>query len=110
MNDFPYLILPCSQEEADLINEKADEFDNAHMPPKPDVPAKDLVFKIMDGEGTIIGGCLLEIDEWNVADLDILWVDERYRRQGLGSMLIRKAEQTAVENGCDLMLLGTYDF
>ena len=110
MNDFPYVILPCSQEEADLINEKADEFDNAQMPPKPDVRAKDLVFKIMDSEGAIIGGCLLEIDEWNVADLDILWVDERYRRQGLGSMLIRKAEQTAVENGCVLMLLGTFDF
>ena len=110
MNDFPYEILPCSAEEADLINEKADAFDASRMPPKPDVPEKDFVFKITDGEGAIIGGCLLEIDEWSVADLDILWVDERYRRRGLGSMLIRRAERTARENGCVLMLLGTYDF
>ena len=110
MNDFPYVILPCSEEEADLINEKADAFDHSQMPPKPDVPEKNFVFKITDNEGAIIGGCLLNIDEWSVADLDILWVDERYRRQGLGSMLIRKAEQTAKENGCGLMLLGTFDF
>ena len=110
MNDFPYTILPCSEEEADLINEKADAFDNSRMPPKPDVPEKDFVFKITDGEGTIIGGCLLEIDEWNVADLDILWVDERWRRQGLGSVLIRRAEQAARENGCTLITLGTFDF
>ncbi|MBR5424549.1 MAG: GNAT family N-acetyltransferase [Clostridia bacterium] len=110
MNDFPYEILPCSDEEADKFNEKADAFDNSRMPPKPDVPAKDFVFKTTDADGAIIGGCLLKIDEWNVADLDILWVDECFRRQGLGSMLIRKAEQVSRENGCGLITLGTFDF
>ena len=110
MKDFPYEILPASEEEGDLINEKADAYDNTRMPPKPDVPPKKFVFKITDADGTVIGGCLLNIDEWNVADLDILWVDEHYRRQGLGSMLIRKAEQVSKENGCSLMLLGTFDF
>ena len=105
-----YDILPCSDEEADRINEKADAFDRSRMPEKPDLSEKEYVFKITDNEGSIIGGCLLVIDEWNVADLDILWVDERYRRQGLGSMLIRKAEQVSEENGCGMILLGTYDF
>lgn len=110
MSEFSYDILPCSDEEADRINEKADAFDSSRMPPIPDAPKKEYVFKITDEEGTIIGGALLDIDEWKLADLDILWVDERYRRQGLGSMLIRRAEQTAREDGCRIMLLGTFDF
>ena len=37
-------------------------------------------------------------------------MDEKYRRQGLGSALIRAAESAAREKGCEIMFLGTFDF
>ncbi|MDO4506892.1 MAG: GNAT family N-acetyltransferase [Spirochaetales bacterium] len=32
--------------------------------------------------------------------LDILWVDEKYRRTGIGSKLLKAAEDEAVRRGC----------
>ncbi len=69
-----------------------------------------VVFKVADSDGNIIAGCNLIINCWRIADLDILWVEERYRRQGIGSALIREAEHTAREKGCRFMTLGTFDF
>ncbi len=42
--------------------------------------------------------------------LAILWVDERCRNQGLGSMLIREAERLGREKGCYISCLGTMVF
>lgn len=81
-----------------------------HAPPVPGAEDEELVYKITDAEGNILGGCLLEIDRWKCGDLDILWVDERCRRQGLGSLLIRKAEEVFREKGCCLSALGTFRF
>ena len=32
--------------------------------------------------------------------LDILWVDEKYRKTGIGSRLLKAAEEVAVQRGC----------
>ena len=71
---------------------------------------EQLVFKILDGEENVIGGCVVNIHEWGRAVLAQLWVEEQYRRQGLGSMLIRAAENAAREKGCYYFCLGTLDF
>ena len=47
---------------------------------------------------------------WNVLYIDILWVAEQYRKQGLGSILLKSVEQTAKEKGCYLVHLDTFDF
>ena len=105
-----YKTIPCEEDDEELIEEKLNAIDLSILPPKDDVNEEELVFKITDGEGRIIAGCVLEIDCWKNADLDILWVDENHRRKGLGSALIRKAEKTARERGCRMMVLGTFDF
>ncbi len=68
------------------------------------------VFKVTDSGGNIIAGCNLMMDCWRAAELDILWVEEKYRRKGIGSALIREAERIAREKGCRFMTLGTFDF
>jgi GNAT superfamily N-acetyltransferase len=47
------------------------------------------------------GGC---------AFVDLLWVDERRRRTGLGSRLLATAEQEARSRGCTQVLLSTHGF
>ena len=38
-----------------------------------------IVFKVTDSDGNLIAGCNLIMNCWRAADLDILWVEEKYR-------------------------------
>ena len=103
-------IIPCVEGDDAFIADKLDAITDA-MIPFVDAAEEELaVFKVTDGEGNIIAGCNLRINCWKVADLDILWVAEPYRGQGIGSALIREAERAAKERGCHFMTLGTFDF
>ena len=66
--------------------------------------------KISDNDGNMIAGCVGYISPWGCLYVDDLWVDERYRRQELGSHLLQAAEEIAVNRGCYLSYLGTGDF
>ena len=91
-----YEVLPLEKGAGEIFEKKIDDYNDTVVPPASDAPEdEELVFKITDGDGNIIAGCLCDIYNWNFMDLDVLWVDEKYRRQGLGSMLIRAAEQGA---------------
>ncbi len=105
-----YKTIPCTEDDEELIDGKLTEINHAVVPPCEGTEEEELVFKIENGEGTVIAGCNVGIDNWQFAILDILWVDEKYRGQGLGSALIREAEKAARERNCYAMLLGTYDF
>ena len=47
------------------------------------------------------GGC---------CEVSHVWVDERYRGQGLGAALLRSAEAEAVARGCMQVVLATHSF
>ena len=42
--------------------------------------------------------------------LSHVWVHERYRGQGLGTLLFRSAETEAIARGCVRMVLATHSF
>ena len=105
-----YEVIPCVEEDEELIEEKLDAIDYSIVPSDEGAEDEDLIYKITDHEGNVIAGCLLAIDRWKVAELDILWVDEKYRKKGLGSALIRVAEKEARDRDCYAMILGTFDF
>ena len=106
-----YEIKPLSAEEEDLIEEKISAYGYKAAPPEPGTPAEErLVYKALDGDGKIAGGCVVNIHGWGRAVLACLWVDETHRAQGLGSMLIRQAQRAVKEKGCCYLCLGTMDF
>ena len=105
-----YEFKPCIEEDEEFVEEKLDEIDYSIAPPEEGAEDEDLVFRITDNEGNTIAGCILGIDSWKIGLLDVLWVDEKYRRKGLGSALIRAAEKAARERDCYAMILGTFDF
>lgn len=70
----------------------------------------NIVKKIVDDEGNIIAGCYAKMYCWNVIYIDILWVSEKYRKNGFGTRLLHKIEQIAVEEKCSLIHLDTFDF
>ena len=105
-----YEIKHLTEEEEGIIEEKIMEYANAMAPSFPRTEEEQLVFKVEDEAGKVIGGCIVNIHEWGRAVLAQLWVDERYRHHGLGSMLIRAAENAAREKNCYYLCLGTADY
>ena len=110
MNEWKYEPKPLEEGDGEFIETKIGEDENSVVPPEPGAEVEDLVLKAVDEDGSIIGGCLLCVSDWKIAYLETLWVDEKYRRQGLGSALIRKAESVFREKGCEIVTLGTFDF
>ncbi len=66
--------------------------------------------KIVDETGDIIAGCVAYIYGWGCLFVDDLWVDEKKRRQALGSNLLQTVEEEARDRGCYLSFLDTGDF
>ena len=105
-----YKTIPCVEGDDAFIADKLNAITNSKIDFEDTIENELAVFKVTDSAGNIIAGCNLLINCWRVADLDILWVEEKYRKQGIGSALIRKAERAAREKGCRFMTLGTFDF
>ena len=103
-------IIPCTEGDDELIADKLNAITDSEIDYADNIEDELVVFKVCDSDGKIIAGCNLIINCYRVADLDILWVDEKYRRLGIGSALICKAEHTAREKGCCSITLGTFDF
>ena len=103
-----YKIEDLTKEEAEYIGEKINEI----VPHEVDANSEEFVLKIENENGEIIGGCIAEVYEyhWSRVLLEELWVDERYRHQGLGSMIIREVERIAREKGCRVVTLGTASY
>jgi GNAT superfamily N-acetyltransferase len=68
-----------------------------------------LVLSVRDDDGILLAGLSADC-HWNCMYLDALWVDPKHRRTGLGSSLLRQAEQFAKERSYDLIYLSTFQF
>jgi len=64
---------------------------------------------VRDDHGALVAGLTGEVF-WNALNVHLLWVDEDYRHQSYGTLLLRPAEELAIKNGCDIMYLSTFDF
>lgn len=103
-----YRIEDLTKEEAGYIGEKINEI----VPCEVDADEEEFVLKIENENGEIIGGCIATAYEyhWSRVLLDDLWVDERYRHHGIGSMILREVERIAREKGCRVVTLGTASY
>jgi GNAT superfamily N-acetyltransferase len=103
-----YKIENLTKEEAAYIGGKINEI----VPREVDADEEEFVLKVENEAGEIVGGCIAEAYEyrWSRMFLDTLWVDERYRHHGIGSMIIREVERIAREKGCRVVTLGTASY
>ena len=103
-----YRIEDLTKEEAAYIGEKINEI----VPREVDADEEEFVLKVENDTGEIVGGCVAEAYEyhWSRMFLADLWVDERYRHHGIGSMLLREVERIAREKGCRVVTLGTASY
>ena len=103
-----YKIGDLTKEEAIYIGKKINEI----VPREVDADEEEFVLKVENEAGESVGGCIAQAYEyrWSRMFLDTLWVDERYRHHGIGSMIIREVERIAREKGCRVVTLGTASY
>ena len=106
--DMEYKIENLTKDEAAYIGEKIDEI----VPREVEADEEEFVLKVETENGEIIGGCIAQAYEyhWLRMFLNTLWVDERCRHHGIGSMIIREVERIAREKGCRVVTLGTASY
>jgi GNAT superfamily N-acetyltransferase len=59
--------------------------------------------------GEVLGGIQAHFDTESVY-IEVLWIDEKLRKQGYGTKLINAAEQEAVKYGCIFSITDTWSF
>ena len=105
-----YNIVNGSEKDITYICDKLVEYNLKQVPKTQEKEFVNITKKILDERNNVIAGCYAKIYCWNVVYIDILWVDERYRKHGLGSKLLEEIEKIAVESKCSLIHLDTFDF
>lgn len=99
-------IFKGTNEEANDVRNKLIEFNAKHVP-NGIYEEVNLCMKHQNGD--IIAGLLSAVC-WNWMEVDILWVDEQHRRQGLGKKLLDEAERIARSKNCTFIKLNTFSF
>lgn len=105
-----YIIREAKKGEDDLIVDRLVKYNISKVPLKQEIDFLwiNRIVELKDGE--IIAGILSKMYCWNCLYIDVLWVKEEYRNQGLGSNLLKEIEGIAKEKGCHLIHLDTFDF
>ncbi len=67
----------------------------------------NLVLK--DSRGKVVGGVITTIYRYSMY-VETLWIDEKHRKGGYGTQLMKQAEETARAHGCTMMQLDTFNY
>lgn len=107
--DKQFIIEPCEKENAKKIIEGINTYNLGKVAALADVWTP-LDFVIKDENGNEIAGILAGMGYWKGLEIKILWVDETYRNEGLGSKLLNHTETMAKAKGAIISMLDTFDF
>lgn len=62
---------------------------------------------VKDENKKVVGGIIFTV-LWNGMEINSLWVNEKYRGQGLGKRLVRTAESEGKIRGCTISYTNTF--
>ena len=102
-------IFVSTEDEVKLIETALYQFNEENGPFPAGEDPKSLNFVIKNSDGQVIAGITALFFRF-ISYVDILWVDQAYRGQGLGTMLYYKVEQEARKLGATLIHLETLEF
>ena len=99
-----------SAEDAKTISQGLVDFNHETIPDlEPEEAAINFSVFARDNDGRITGG-LRATCFWNTLHIELTWVSKDARGKGVGCVMVKKAEQFAIENGFEQALLETTDW
>ncbi len=102
-------IFAGNAEDRDFLENKIVEFNQLKIPFTQEENFIHLDYVIKD-EDITVGGITATVYCWKCLYVNVLWINEQYRNQGLGIKLLSKVEEEAKKLGCHLSHLDTFDF
>ena len=107
----PYEILDGNEEDAEYICDQLDDGFNAkHLDVKEHGYIK-INRKLINEDGKAVAAIMAGVDDIDIGWVWKIWVDEEYRHQGLGTLLIKHFEKKAKEKGATKIIAGEiYDW
>ncbi len=106
----PFHVVKVQPHEVVVIENKITSYNNSKAPFSQQQPFVNLNFCIKDDSGLIIAGITSLMYCWGMLFVDILAIDEKYYKNGLGSKLLSHVENEAKKLGVTLAHLDTFDF
>lgn len=103
------VIEPGTQDEAEAVVEGLNRFNLSMEAPKGPTQQR-LEWIAKTDRGIMMGGIFGVIGYWLGLEISILWVDEPFRRQGVGAALLQKMESEAKKRGATVAMVDTFDF
>ena len=100
----------CEEEDKRYIVDRLVAYNLTQVPARQEELFVDLSRKAVAESGEVIAGIIARMYCWNCADVDVLWVADCCRGNGIGKRLLRETEETAREKGAYLIHLDTFDF
>lgn len=105
-----YKIETPMEEESEYIGNMLLQFNLQSKPLSQKKPFIDINKCVKDENGEIIGGILSCLALWNVLSIETLWVKKEFRKKGVAKQLLSHVEAEAINMGCYIVYLSTYDF
>lgn len=105
-----FIIRESKGNEEDFIVDQIVEYNLLKVPAKQQESFVWINRVVENESGEVIAGILSKMYCWNCLYIDVLWVEEVYRKDGLGTKLLMEIEKIAKEKECHLIHLDTFDF
>lgn len=105
-----FFLVKAQSDEIDVIKNIIISYNNSKVPFIQKQPFINLDFCIKDNNNQVIAGITSVMYCWGMLFIDILAVDQKYYKNGLGSKLLSHVENEAKKLGATLAHLDTFDF
>lgn len=99
-----------NEKETQCVDDKIIAFNRIHAPFTQDNHFVSLNFHIKNESGRVIAGINSLMYCWGMLYIDVLFVEDSYRDQNLGSLFLKKVETESKSMGATLCHLDTFDW
>ena len=99
-------LIELTEEQSEELNEALEEFDTGHITYR----MEGSVCLGMQKDGELIAGVNAYVTCFKILYIETLFVQEEYRRKGLGKQLITELERRAKKMGINLIRVDTFDW
>ena len=91
------------------IDQKLFEFNKSCVPATQKPEVINLNFTVKNGDEVVAGICA-DVYKWKILYISVFFIEENYRHQGLGTILLNKVEEKAKQLNATLSHLDTFDW